>query len=127
MIVRIDLIACLLAFGLVACATEGPPPSEELTRARAVVDQADKGGAQRFAAADLQRAHDELSNAEKANAERKFDEARRYAESAEADADVATARASDADAQRAAREVAQGNETLRHEAGRGALATPAPQ
>ena len=127
MIVRTDLIACLLAFGLVACATEGPPPAEELTRARAVVDQADKGGAQRFAAADLQRAHDELSNAEKANAERKFDEARRYAESAEADADVATARAADAAAQRAAREVAQGNETLRQEAGRGALATPAPQ
>jgi hypothetical protein len=127
MILRTDVIACLLAFGLVACATEGPPPSEELTRARAVVDQADKGGAQRYAAADLQRAHDELSNAEKANAERKFDEARRYAESAEADAEVATARASDGDAQRAAGEVTQGNETLRQESGRGAVTTPAPQ
>ncbi len=127
MILRTDLIACLLGFALVACATEGAPPSEELTRARAVVEQADKGGAQRYAAADLQRAHDELSNAEKANAERKFDEARRYAESAEADADVATARAADADAQRAAHEVAQGNETLRQESGRGTVAAPAPQ
>jgi hypothetical protein len=127
MILRTDVIACLLGFGLVACATEGPPPSEELARARAVVEQADKGGAQRYAAADLQRAHDELSNAEKANADRKFDEARRYAESAEADADVATARTSDADAQRAAREVAQGNETLRQESGRGALTGPAAQ
>jgi len=127
MILRTDLIACLLGFALVACATEGAPPSEELTRARAVVDQADKGGAQRYAAADLQRAHDELSNAEKANGERKFDEARRYAQSAEADADVATARASEADAQRAAHEVAQGNETLRQESGRGTVAAPAPQ
>jgi hypothetical protein len=127
MILRTDLIACLLGFALVACATEGAPPSEELTRARAVVDQADKGGAQRYAAADLQRAHDELSNAEKANGERKFDEARRYAQSAEADADVATARASEADAQRAAHEVAQGNETLRQESGRGTAAAPAPQ
>jgi hypothetical protein len=127
MILRTDVIAGLLGFGLVACATEGPPPSDELSRARAVVEQADKAGAQRYAAADLQRAHDELSNAEKSNAERKFDEARRYAESAEADADVAAARASDGDAQRAAREVAQANETLRREADRGALATPAPQ
>jgi hypothetical protein len=110
-------IACALAGG---CATEGPPPSEEVTRARTVIEQADRAGAQRYAAADLQRAHDELSNAEKANGERKFDEARRYAESAEADADVATARASDGEAQRSAHEVVQGNETLRQETARGA-------
>ncbi len=111
------VIACGLAGG---CATEGPPPSEEVTRARTVIEQADRAGAQRYAAADLQRAHDELSNAEKANGEGKYDEARRYAQSAEADADVATARASDGEAQRAAHEVAQGNETLRQESARGA-------
>ena len=110
-------IACGLAAG---CATEGPPPSEEVTRARTVIEQADRAGAQRYAAADLQRAHDELSNAEKANGEGKYDEARRYAQSAEADADVATARASDGEAQRAAHEVVQGNETLRQESARGA-------
>ncbi|HEY4340694.1 MAG TPA: DUF4398 domain-containing protein [Steroidobacteraceae bacterium] len=115
------LSAALLACGLAAgCATEGPPPSEEVTRARTVIEQADKGGAQRSAAADLQRAHDELSNAEKANGEGKYDEARRYAQSAEADADVATARAADAEAQRAAHEVVQGNETLRRESARAA-------
>src|ERR1700744_6508609 len=70
-------IACGLAGG---CATEGPPPSEELTRAQTVIDQADKAGVQRYAAADLQRAHDELSNAERANGEGKYDEARRCAE-----------------------------------------------
>ena len=78
----------------------------------------DKAGAQRYAAADLQRAHDELSNAERSNGEKKYDEARRYAESAEADADVATARASAGEAQRAAHEVGQGNETLRQETDR---------
>ena len=115
-IIAAAVIACGLAGG---CATEGPPPSEEVTRARTVIEQADKAGAQRYAAADLQRAHDELSNAEKANGEGKYDEARRYAESAEADADVATARATDGEAQRAAQEVAQGNETLRQESARG--------
>jgi hypothetical protein len=48
--------------------------------------------AQRYAAADLQRANDEFSNAERANGEKKYDDARRYAESAGADADVASAR-----------------------------------
>jgi hypothetical protein len=110
-------IACGLAGG---CATQGSPPSEEVTRARTVIEQADRAGAQRYAATDLQRAHDELSNAEKSNGEGKYDEARRYAESAEADADVATARASDGEAQRAAHEVVQGNETLRQESARGA-------
>jgi hypothetical protein len=118
-IIAAAVIACGLAGG---CATEGPPPSEEVTRARTVIEEADKAGAQRYAAADLQRAHDELSNAEKANGEGKYDEARRYAESAEVDADVATARATAGEAQRAAQEVAQGNETLRQESARGAAA-----
>lgn len=113
------VIACGLAGG---CATEGPPPSEEVTRARTMIEQADKAGVQRYAAADLQRAHDELSNAEQSNGEGKFDEARRYAESAAADADVATARASNGEAQKAAHEVAQGNETLQQESARGAAA-----
>jgi hypothetical protein len=115
---------CGLAGG---CATQGPQPTEEMTRARTLIEQADRAGAQRYAAADLQRAHDELSNADKATAEKKYDEARRYAESAAADADVATARASAGEAQHAAQEVAQGNETLRQESARGTPpATPNP-
>jgi hypothetical protein len=98
-----------------------------MTRAKALIEQADKTGAQRYAAADLQRAHDEFSNAERANAEKKYDDARRYAESAAADADVASARASAGEAQRAAHEVVQGNETLRQAADRGSTsATPRP-
>ncbi len=116
---KITLSATVLAaFGAIGCATQGPQPTEEMTRARAVVEQADKGDAQRYAAADLQRAHDELRDAEKASSARKYDEARRYAEAAEADADVAAARASAANARRAATEVQKGNETLRSESDR---------
>src|SRR5262249_3086114 len=111
-------VAVLLCGVVVGCATQGPQPTEEMTRARTLVEQADRAGAQRYAAADLQRAHDQLSNADKANAERKYDEARRYAESAAADADVAQARAAAGEAQRAATEVGQSNETLRQESQR---------
>jgi hypothetical protein len=113
------LLAPVLLGTLAAgCATEGPPPVEEVTRARAVIEQADKAGAQRYAATDLQRAHDELGNAERANAERKYDEARRFAESAEVDADLATARNSSGAAQQAAIEVVKANDTLRQESSR---------
>lgn len=129
MSLRVGLIStAVILSGLAGCATEGPPPSEQMTRARALIEQADKGGAQRYAAADLQHAHDELSDAEKANAAGRYDEARRYAESAAADADLATARAADGDAERAAHEVAAANETLRQESVRTSVnANPNPQ
>ena len=112
-------VAVLLSGFAGGCATQGPQPTEEMTRARTLIEQADRSGAQRYAAADLQRAHDELSNADKATAEKKYDEARRYAESAAVDADVASARATAGDAQRAAHETVEGNETLRQESARG--------
>jgi hypothetical protein len=115
------MAAAVFLYGLASggCATQGPQPTEEMTRARTLIEQADRTGGQRYAAADLQRAHDELNNADRANAEKKYDEARRYAEAAAADADVAAARAAAGDAQRAAQEVAQSNQTLRQESARG--------
>jgi hypothetical protein len=112
------------AFGALGCASQGPKPTEEMTRARTVIEQADKGNAQRYAAADLQRAHDELRDAEKATDARKYDEARRYAEAAEVDADVAAARGNASEAQRAANELRKGNATLQGEADRNS-GTPA--
>lgn len=126
MSLRIGLLWAPVLLGTFAagCATEGPAPVEEVTRARAVIEQADKAGAQRYAAADLQRAHDELDSAERANSQQKFDEARWFAESAEVDANLATARNSAGQAQQAAQEVVRANDTLRQESGRPANGAP---
>jgi hypothetical protein len=126
MAVRVGLIIVVAIACLGGCATQGPQPNDEMTRAKTLIEQADRAGVQRYAAADLQRAHDELNNAERAMGERKYNDARSYAESAEADADVASARAAAGEAQRAAHEVVQGNETLRQEAERGVSETPHP-
>ena len=107
-------LACLAA----GCASEGPKPNDELTKAHTVVEQADKGNAQRYAAADIQRAHNELGAADRAAAQKKYDEARYLAQRAEADADLAVARGNSAEAQKAAQEIAQSNSTLQHEAQR---------
>jgi len=108
-------LLCVLVSG---CATEQPKPTEELTKARSVIQQADKGDAQRYAAADLQRAHDELSSAERAADKRQYDDARRFAESAEVDADLATARGNSGAAERAVQEIRQSIETLKQESER---------
>jgi hypothetical protein len=124
---RIGLIPMVLFVCTGGCATQGPQPTQEMTRAKTLIEQADRAGAQRYAAADLQRAHDQFSNAERANGEKKYADARRYAESAEADAEVAGARASAGEAKKSADEVRQGNETLRQESDRGSnSATPRP-
>lgn len=108
-------LSCSLGTG---CASQGPIPTEQLTKARVLVEQADKADAQRYAPADLQRAHDELSSAEKAVNDHKYDDARRYAENAQVDADLASARASSGEALRAAHEVNRSIDSLRQESER---------
>ncbi len=100
------------------CASQGPKPTDELTKAHTVVEQADKGNAQRYAAADLQRAHDELSEADRADAQKKYNEARWLAQRAEADADVAVARANSTEAQNSAKQIRESNNTLQQESER---------
>jgi hypothetical protein len=113
-------IACGLAS---ACASEGPAPREQMAQARTLVEQADKADAQHYAAADVQRAHEELASAERNYDAKRYDEARADAESAAADADVATARASAGAAEHAAAEVARDNNALRNETQRDAGGT----
>lgn len=115
-------LLCLLIGG---CATDQSKPTDELTKARTVIQQADKGDAQRYAAADLQRAHDELSSAERAASDRKYDDARSLAQKAEVDADLATARGNSGAAQKAAEEVRQSIDTLKQESNRPANNTGA--
>lgn len=86
---------------------------EQLTQARTLVEQAEKAQAGRYAPADLQRAHEELSEADAANGAGKYDLARSDAESAAVDADVAAANASKAQALAAIEEVRRSNEALR--------------
>ncbi len=117
-IITFSALALVTAALGAGCATQGPIPTQQLTMARTLVEQADKADAQRYAPADLQRAHDELSSAEKAVNDQKYDDARRYAENAQVDADLASARASSGEAQRAAREVDRTIDTLKQESER---------
>jgi Domain of unknown function (DUF4398) len=103
---------------------------EAITRAHTLIEAADKGGnAQKYAPADLQRAHDELADADRADGAGKYNDARVFAESAAADANLAAARGAAGNSKRSAQEVVQSNATLRSESNRAsdnAAATPSP-
>ena len=106
--------ALLVAAGMAGCASQ-PKPTAQLVRASTLVSQAEKDGAQRFAAADLQRARDELSNAQTAESDGKYANAQRLADRAAADADLASARASSGKSQQSAEQVRRSLDTLRQQ------------
>lgn len=113
-IVALSALAVLTAAVLTGCAS-GPKPTAELVRASTLVSEAEKSEAQHFAAADLQRARDELSTAQTAESAGKYDVALRDAQRAAADADLASARASSGKAQQSADQVRRSLDTLKEQ------------
>ena len=112
-------IAILFAAALLAgCATQSERPTQEMTRAQTLIDQAEKAGAQRYAAAQLEQARAKLDEAKADDRKGRHDDARQRANEAAADAELAVALADSGEAQRAATEVQQSVETLRSEAQR---------
>lgn len=106
----------LLAAG---CASQGERPAEELARARTLIEQAEQGGAQQYAPAELERARTKLAAAE-STADKDNERARELAHEAAVDAEYAVARTSAGKAQQSAQTLQQGIESLREEAGRNA-------
>jgi hypothetical protein len=96
------------------CATT-PPPTAELVLGRAAISDAVSAGAPQYAPGTLRRAQDALDQANRALAEGHHDDARRFAQNAEADAKLAGAAARSRKAERALGEVESGVQALREE------------
>jgi len=95
---------CLVA--LVGCASV-PIPTEQVARATTLVQRAEETRDIESAALSLRKAQDELAEAKNAMRKEAYVEARRKAERAEVDAEVALSEAERARAHRAAEERAQ--------------------
>jgi membrane-bound lytic murein transglycosylase len=108
------LIAAAIGLLSVGCASQ-PRADAEITRARTLIEQAEKAGAQRYAAVELDHARNKLRLADAAANDGKNQEARARANEAAADAELAMARTSSGEAKKAADEVQQSTETLRRE------------
>ena len=106
----------LLALAAAGCASAPQQPTAQVTRAQTLIEQAEKSGAQEYAAADLDKARDELRAANDAAEKGKEAIANQYAAQAAVDAELASARASAAQARKAEEEVNESTNTLRGEA-----------
>ena len=123
---RNGFIACVLVALLSAgCSSEPERPTEQLTRAQTLIEQAEKSGAQRYAAAELESARNKLQTANKAADDGKQERATELATEAALDAELAAARAASGEAQKAAQEVGRSTEQLREEAAPKPNADPA--
>jgi len=114
------LALCLVPGLLAACST-AHAPREQLGAAETAVRQAQASQAPQYAPAELRMAADKLEAARRAMREEKYHEARRLAEQATVDAQLAEAKARDAQSQQTAREMRANIETLRREAERNSI------
>jgi len=107
------------------CATTDRPVAE-ISRARTLIEQAEKAGAQQYAAVELDQARNKLRLASAAAEDGKNEEARARANEAAADAELAQARATSGEAKKAADEVERSTATLQRESERNQTTTPLP-
>ena len=94
----------LLALAAAGCATRAPPPTDQMTVAKASVDNANMGGARAYASTELSMANEKLAHAQRAMADRDYATATRFAQQAQVDAQLATSKTQAAKARRAADE-----------------------
>jgi len=99
--------------GIVGCA--GKPPLETLSKAELAVQEADKRTASQYAPLELQTAREQLDKAKKAINDEEYDEARRLADQALVNAQLAEAKAGAEKARQAAAELQKSIQTLRAE------------
>ncbi|PWC82789.1 hypothetical protein TSH100_22735 [Azospirillum sp. TSH100] len=95
------------ALGMAACATDVPPPTAQLGAASQAVQEAERANALQYAPVALQSARDKLAAADKAMRADERTRARRLAEEARVDAELATVTSQRAVTQQAASAVAK--------------------
>ncbi|MEM8559240.1 MAG: DUF4398 domain-containing protein [Bacteroidota bacterium] len=100
---------------LVGCGSSAPPPDAELAEARSFIAQAEESGSAEYAPLQLRNARQKAERAEALMREGENEEARRLAEQALVDAELAEAVAASEKAKAAVEEVRASIETLRQE------------
>jgi hypothetical protein len=114
--VSASLLGSLVLLG--ACATTPPPPSADMTRAQAQIEQAQRAGAREFATEYLNESIMKMEQAEAANAKGNSAMASRLVDESFADSHLAQISAQSAKSAQMAADVDKGIRTLQHEENR---------
>lgn len=114
--VVIQVLLLCAAVGLSGCASKAPTAT--LSQAELAVQQADKSKAPEYASLELHTAREQLAAAQQAMQNKEYTQARRLAERALVNAQLAETMAEAGQTQRAAQEIRHSIEALRYEAER---------
>jgi hypothetical protein len=109
--IGVSLVCVVL--GMVGCA--GKPPLANLSQAELAVQEADTKTASQYAPLELKTAREQLAEAKRAMDDEEYDEARRLADQALVNAQLAEAKAGAEKARLAAAELQKSIQTLRTE------------
>lgn len=113
------MLAGIALVAMSACASQPDRPEAELARAEASIELAERAGAVEYGASELATAREKLANA-RAAAERGDRElAKRQAEEAAVDAELAAAISRNREAENAVKEINDSIDALREEIARG--------
>lgn len=112
-----QLPLCFAVGALLGCSTVRPP-DENMAKADLALREANQTKAQQYAPLELQLARDNLEKAKEAMKEKDYVMARRLADKALVDAQLAQTKARTEEARQVANEIRQGVETLRQEINR---------
>lgn len=110
-------VAVATAMFMSACTSTPtiPAPTEQMAVSRATVNAASSAGASEFAPVQLKSAMDKMDTAERAMGAKNYDLARKMAEQAQVDAQLATAAARAGKEQKAADALQESDRVLRNE------------
>jgi hypothetical protein len=111
------ITAAVVGAGLAGCASM-PPPTEQMAVSRAAIDQAQSAGAVQYASAEYDSARRKLDLATLAIRDQDYVKARRLAEQAEIDANLAQAKAGAAQSEKSVAEIREAIRVLREELNR---------
>jgi len=103
---------------LSGCADKVPPPTQQVTMATQAISQAESSGAFDLAPLELKSAREKLTQAKLAMEQEKNDQARRLADEAIIDANLAEAKARSAKSQKVVEELKESIRILREEINR---------
>jgi len=110
----LQMIGIAAAIFIAGCASN-PGPIEQMATSRAALGNARSAGGNEFAPLQLKSATDKMDGAERAMKNKDYELARQLAEQAQVDAQLATAAARSAKAQKAADAVQEDSRVLRQE------------
>ena len=117
------IVPAVLLVGVAGCASTDERPDRALAVAETNIEQAEQAGANRYAADPLESAREKLAAAQTAVAREEMLEARRLAEEAAVDAELAGAMTRNRKAEEAVRQLNETIDVLRQEIARGQSAT----